>query len=422
MPSSTTFDPTAVGAVDAAGTGMGGVWYVEPGTLPRPPDHKPYDQLQLLANSDATTLPRSSSSDTAPQAAPTAATGPAPVVWRQPFPLSIQQQLLSFANPTGTVTNSDLELAGVITHQDVLAQHFDIRESTTATICDNTPAVFWSRKESTTTLKAPAYLLRLSSLHQRFHRYHSEISHIPGVVNQMADDCSRLWNLVTHNCLLISISTTYCSHGLGACVPLVPKPSKPESFLAVPPPQTQFGVSGNASVFPSVPTILSLAAPIMLQFFAQHYRDGRIAPSKKQVRFRTVEDAVRSMGLGFSRLRAQDPCPTTSGSIDFRLQRQLAGYAKTDSLARVKPIPLSIVMCCLRIACATATISNCAVADMICLAFFFLCRPGEYSVSPKQEFCPFLLENVSCAVQASTPSAQSQNLARSFLRMSTLCG
>jgi hypothetical protein len=45
------------------------------------------------------------------------------------------------------------------------------------------------------TLKALAYLLRLSSLHQRFHRYHSEISHIPGVVNQMADDCSRLWHL-----------------------------------------------------------------------------------------------------------------------------------------------------------------------------------------------------------------------------------
>jgi hypothetical protein len=122
--------------------------------------------------------------------APTAATGPAPVLLRQPFPLSIQQQLVSFANPSGTVTNSDLELTGVIPHQDVLAQHFDIRESTTATSCDSAPAVFWSREGFTTTLKAPAYLHRLYSLRQRFHRYHSEISHIPGVVNQMADDCS----------------------------------------------------------------------------------------------------------------------------------------------------------------------------------------------------------------------------------------
>jgi hypothetical protein len=36
-------DPNAVGAVDAAGTGMGGVWYVDPGTPLRPPDHKPYN-------------------------------------------------------------------------------------------------------------------------------------------------------------------------------------------------------------------------------------------------------------------------------------------------------------------------------------------------------------------------------------------
>jgi hypothetical protein len=138
---------------------------------------------------------------------------------------------------------------------------------------------------------------------------------------------------------------------------------------------------------------------VMLQFFAQRYRDGRIAPSKRPVRSRTVEDAVRSVGQGFARLGAKDPRLNTSGSIDFRLQRQLAGYAKADpSPARVKPIPLSIVMCCLRIARAAATISNCAVADMICLAFFFLCRPGEYTVSPKPESCPFLLENVQLFV------------------------
>jgi hypothetical protein len=157
------------------------VWYVETGTPPRPLDHKPYDQLQVLSKSNATPprpldhkpydqlqvfsksnatpLPRSSSSNTALQAAPTAAPEPAPVLWCQHFPLSIQQQLVSFASPTGTVKNSDLELAGVIAHQDVLDPHFDIRDSTTATLCDNT--VFGSRKGSTTKLKSPAYLLRL---------------------------------------------------------------------------------------------------------------------------------------------------------------------------------------------------------------------------------------------------------------------
>jgi hypothetical protein len=90
-----------------------------------------------------------------------------------------------------------------------------------------------------------------------------------------------------------------------------------------------------------------------------------------------------------------DPRLNSSGSLDFRLQRQLAGYAKADPPpTRVKPIPLSIVMCCLALARATASVHNCAVADMICLAFFFLCRPGEYTVSSKPDSCPFLLENV----------------------------
>jgi hypothetical protein len=35
---------------------------------------------------------------------------------------------------------------------------------------------------------------------------------------------------------------------------------------------------------------------------------------------------------------------------------------------------------------------------MICLAFFFLCHPGEYTVSSKPESCPFLLENVQLFV------------------------
>jgi hypothetical protein len=112
----------------------------------------------------------------------------------------------------------------------------------------------------------------------------------------------------------------------------------------------------------------------VLQFSAQRYRDGRLAPSKRQVGSRTVEDAIHSVGQGFARLGTPDPRLNPSGSRDFRLQRQLAGYAKADPpQTRVKPIPLSIVMCCLALARATASVHNCAVADMICLAFFFLC-------------------------------------------------
>jgi hypothetical protein len=264
-------DPAAVGAVDAAGAGMGGVWYVESTAPRRQRDHPPSDTGQPLAPTDASAhLPSSPSSVTLASVAQQHA----PILWRQPFPLAIQRKLVSFTNPTGTVTNSDLELAGVIAHQDVLAQAFDVRESTTATLCDNTPAVFWSRKGSTTTLTAPAYLLRLSSLHQRFHRYRPEISHIPGVVNQMADDCSRLWHLSDSQLLAhfnlhypqpLSWQMCHLSAEMNSALILAlsAQPSKPASFLVAPLPPTRPGASGNVSVIPLVPTNSSAAERIL---------------------------------------------------------------------------------------------------------------------------------------------------------------
>jgi hypothetical protein len=48
-----------------------------------------------------------------------------PLLWRSPFPRAIQQDLVSTANPAGTTTNFDLELAGTIAQHDVLVQHVD---------------------------------------------------------------------------------------------------------------------------------------------------------------------------------------------------------------------------------------------------------------------------------------------------------
>ena len=72
----------------------------------------------------------------------------------------------------------------------------------------------------------------------------------------------------------------------------------------------------------------------------------------------------------------------------------LAGYSRTDDPpSRVKPIPIPI----LRHVMAQALLSNNAVtlahADMLCLAFFFLLRPGEYT-GTASESQPFLLRDV----------------------------
>ena len=132
----------------------------------------------------------------------------APVLWRAPFPSDIQARVVSFDNPTGDITNSDLELAGVIAQNDVMSQLWDVRHTTIGTRTDNSPAVGWTLRGSISRDGPVAYLLRLFALHRRAYRYTCAIEHLPGVQNRMADDCSRLWYL-TNPQLLQYFNTHY---------------------------------------------------------------------------------------------------------------------------------------------------------------------------------------------------------------------
>ena len=111
-----------------------------------------------------------------------------PTLWRTPFPTDLGDRLVSQSNPTGDVCMADFELAATVMQQEAYVHFADVRERTTHTCSDNTPAIAWQRRGSVTTNSAPAYLLRLQALHQRHHRYHPTFSHIPGVANGMADD------------------------------------------------------------------------------------------------------------------------------------------------------------------------------------------------------------------------------------------
>jgi hypothetical protein len=191
--------PLAIGACDAAGTGMGGVWF----------------SLDL-----------------------------APLVWREPFPQDIQDRLVSSNNPTGDLTNSDFELAGVVGHQDVIAQHWDVREATISLLNDNSPAISRSSKGSVTSNKSAAYLLRLSSMHQRHHRYLAVYDHIAGPANAMADDCSRLWHL-SDAAFLAYFNQTY------------PQP-KPWRFVNLRPAMNSALISALNTTSADLPTVLNV--------------------------------------------------------------------------------------------------------------------------------------------------------------------
>ena len=111
------------------------------------------------------------------------------------LPPQIQASLISEQNPRGTITNSDLELVATIGHVATLAKYHDLRELTVATFSDNALAVAWGTKGSVTTAGPASYLLRTASLHQRAHRYISQMFYIPGPANALADLASRRFDL-----------------------------------------------------------------------------------------------------------------------------------------------------------------------------------------------------------------------------------
>jgi len=230
--------PTLVGAHDASGYQAGGVWLPNPEAVPRP--------------CRATTGP--------------AASPPPPIVWRMDFPKATVSELVTWKNPKGAITNSDFELAGNFVQHECAVQNFDIRERTILSSTDNTPTLFWSRKGSTTTVGPAAYLLRLQSYHQRYHRYVPRHDFLAGSRNVMADDASRLQHLSDVD-FLTHFNSTYPqpqSWRLWTPPPQIissvisalhRRPSKPASFLLAPRRPMPTGCSGTPSalLWPSTP-------------------------------------------------------------------------------------------------------------------------------------------------------------------------
>ena len=133
-----------------------------------------------------------------------------------------------------------------------------------------------------------------------------------------------------------------------------------------------------------------------LQVFARRIRDGRLSSSHRSVRADTVSNALRNVGQAYARLGTPDVRNDVTGRIDIRIARQIRFYSKQDDPPRrVKPVPISVVTAIVEHAFYTETTADdfIAIADMICLGFFFLCRPGEHTFT--QNNTPFKLEDVT---------------------------
>ena len=124
------------------------------------------------------------------------------------FSEDITAQLVSWGNPEGQITNSELELADSVLHHACMADFFHLRERTMLSRTDNTVGLWWQRKGSDTSTFPPAHLLCLQAIHQRFHRYVPRHNFLSGVHNGIYDRPSRSRDL-TDAALLAHVDTSH---------------------------------------------------------------------------------------------------------------------------------------------------------------------------------------------------------------------
>ena len=150
------------------------------------------------------------------------------------------------------------------------------------------------------------------------------------------------------------------------------------------------------------PFLLDKEDPVpYLEVFGQRLRDGRLAPSGRQIRSATVSDYLTSVGQRFSNMGADDPRMNKYGKLDFRLARQKRSWKKRDKPSvRVKPMPVSIIMAALmHTIVLSPSMEREAVANMICIAFFYCMRPGEYTGTTTDDQA-FALDDIAVYIGA----------------------
>jgi hypothetical protein len=127
-----------------------------------------------------------------------------PIVWRVQWPKDVTSAVISTTNPLGTLTNSDLEMAGVLLQEAVLEAAIGpnrMRHTLTAIGCDNSPAVAWTKRMATRSASPIAFrLLKGLAMRQRLTRSAPPaVFHVAGVDNILADVASRpMQGVATH--------------------------------------------------------------------------------------------------------------------------------------------------------------------------------------------------------------------------------
>ena len=132
-----------------------------------------------------------------------------------------------------------------------------------------------------------------------------------------------------------------------------------------------------------------------LAAFAHKVCTAKITPSGKPCRLGNMETALRAIGQTIALLgpNHHDPHLQPNGKLIFALKRQFQSYKKEDPPPTcVKPLPVELIELAVQTCHASNTAKDACIANMITIGFFFLCCPGEHTVTFDNK--PFKLSNV----------------------------
>jgi hypothetical protein len=123
--------------------------------------------------------------------------------------------LVSKRNPTGTITNSDLEMAGVLLHEVVLESHLGNNMTAAHLVigCNNSPAVSWTTQMASRSATPIAYRLfrGLTMRQQVTSSALPSVYHVAGINNVLANVTSRpAHGVASHFHLMERLPQTMC--------------------------------------------------------------------------------------------------------------------------------------------------------------------------------------------------------------------
>ena len=128
---------------------------------------------------------------------------------------------------------------------------------------------------------------------------------------------------------------------------------------------------------------------ILLVFAIRYRRDEfttRAKPREKPIGAHRISTVLCAIGERFPGMGLPDPRMLPTGKLQPRIGWLLASFAKADPAAnRVWPVTITILESLWNLANTSPNPRKSATFDLCVIAFFFLCRPGEYADSRRKE-------------------------------------